>query len=144
MDNTIYVDKPEVLYRRISSNKCKKNKRIPDHYTVEPSGKIRILSPAFLGGEKPSVYRKVIVGKPECIDKKPTEGIISIKAADIKAIRFRGHAGDVEITPLPDNPAHAEIVLLPKPCKMTKGLLSRLRDELARKATCEINPNPLQ
>ena len=142
MDNTTYVDKFEVLYRRISSNKCS-NKRKPPHYTVEPSGKIRIISGAFVGGEKPSVYREEIVGKPECIDKKPTEGIISIKAANIKAIRIREHAGDVEITPLPDNPAHAEIVLLPKPCKMTRGLLSRLRDELARKTTCKIKPNPL-
>jgi len=141
MNNPTYVDKSEVLYRRISSNKC--NKKTPPQYTVEDSGNIRVRSEAFLGGEKPSVYRQKLVGKPECVDKKSTDGVISIKAVDIKAIRIREHAGDVEITPLPDNPAHAEIVLVPQPCKMTRSLLSHLRDALAREATCIVEPNPL-
>ena len=142
MNNPTYVDKFEVLYRRILSNKC--NKKTPPQYTVEPSGNIRILSPAFLGGDRISVYRAELMGfKPECVDKKSTDGVISIKAVNIKAIRIREYAGDVEITPLPNNTAHADIVLLPTPDKMTKGLRSDLRDVLARKATCEINPNPL-
>lgn len=95
-----------------------------------------------------------MVDKPECIDRKPTEGIISIQAIHIKAIkiknyaadkviRIKNYAADVEITPLDNNPAHAEIVLIPEPKKMTRGMLSDLRDELARKATCIIKPNPL-
>ena len=142
MNNSTYVDKSEVLYRRILSNKCKK--KTPSQYTVEPSGNIRILSPAFLGGDRISVYRAELIGfKPECVDKKSTDGVISIKAVDIKAIRIREYAGDVEITPLPNNAAHADIVLLPTPDKMTRSLLSNLRDALARKATCIVEPNPL-
>lgn len=146
-----YVEKSELLYRRISSNKYSSKKK-PPHYTVEPSGKIRIRSEAFLGGEKPSVYRQKLVGKPECVDRDPTEGIISVNALDIKAIKFGDYTADVEITPLDDNPAHAEIVLIPEPIpveeKLSKtkirDMRSKLRDALARKATCVIEPNPLK
>ena len=142
MNNPIYVDKSEELYRRISSNKF--NTKTPDQYIVEPSGKITITSSAFLGGEKPSVNRAKLTGfKPECTKKNSTDGVISIKAADIKAIKIRDYTADVEITPSDDNPAHAEIVLTPEPENMTRSLLSNLRDALARKATCIVNPNPL-
>lgn len=145
-----YVEKSELLYRRILSNKC--NKKTPPQYTVEDSENIRITSAAFLGGEKPSVYRQKLVGKPECIDRKPTEGIISIKAVDIKAIKYGDYTADVEITPSDDNPAHAEIVFTPEPIpvegKLSKtkirDMQSDLRDDLARKATCVIKPNPLK
>ena len=139
-----YVDKSELLYRRISSNRCS-SKRKPPHYVVEkPSNKIRIISGAFVGGNNPSVYRKEVVGKPECIDKKSSEGIISIKAVDIKAIEIRDYKVDVKITPSDDNPAHAEIVLIPESDKIPRSVLSRMRDQLARKATCIIEPNPLE
>ena len=144
MSNTSYVDKSELLYRRISSNKCSSEKK-PAHYIVEkPSNKVRVISGAFVGGKNPSVYRQIIVGKPECIDKESWEGIISIEAVDIKAAKYKGYKADVKITPLPDNPAHAEIVLIPDSAKIPRTVLSRIRDQLARKATCVINPNPLE
>ena len=150
MNNPTYVNKDEVLYRRILSNKY--NKKTPPHYAVEGSENITIRSEAFLGGQKPSVYRQKLVGKPECIDKNSTEGIISIKAVDIKAIKFEDYTADVEITPLDNNPAHAEIVLIPEPIPekgelsktKIRDMLSRMRDALARKATCVIKPNPLK
>lgn len=140
MNNPTYVDKSEELYRRILSNKC--NTKTPDQYIVEPSGNIRIKSPAFLGGNRPSVDRAKKLTKPECTKCEPTDGVVSIKAADIKPIKIRNYTADVEITPLDCNPAHAEIVLIPEPEKMTKRILSGLRDALARKATCILKPNP--
>lgn len=148
MNNPTYVDTSEVLYRRISSNKHTKT---PPQYTVKDSDNIIIRSTAFLG-DKPSVDRKKLVGKPECINRDPTEGIISVKAEDIKAITYGDYTADVEITPTDDNPAHAEIVWIPEPIpvkgKLSKNKIkvmrSRLRDALARKATCVIKPNPLK
>ncbi len=141
MDNPTYVDKSEELYRRILSNKF--NTKTPSQYVVD-SAKIIIKSEAFLGGEKPSVNRAKLTGfKPKCTRENSTDGVISIKAADIKRIKVRHHAADVEITPSDDNDAHAEIVLIPKPNNMTRSLLRNLRDALARKAVCIIPPNPL-
>ena len=109
---------------------------------VEASGNIRITSPAFLGGDRPSVDRAKKLTKPECTKRNPTDGVLSIKAADIKTIEIRNYTADVEVTPLDCNPAHAEIVLIPEPEKITRSILSGLRDALARKATCKIDPNP--
>ena len=137
-----YIDKPELLYRRISSNKCKR-KGNPDHYTVEPSGKIRIISGAFVGGGHIlSVERQEIIGKPECIKKEPSEGIISIESVDIEAIKYGGYEAKIKITPLPKNSAHADIVLLPESDQVRKSILRKVRDALARKSTCVIEPNP--
>ena len=80
----------------------------------------------------------------KCIDKKSSEGIIGIKAVDIKAIEIRDYKVDVEITPLPDNAAHAEIVLIPESDEIPRTVLSKMRDLLARKATCVIEPNLLK
>ena len=144
MDNPKYADKSELLYRRISSNKF--NNKTPPQYIVEISGKIRITSSAFLGGERPSVDRAKLTGfKPESTRKrgKPTDGVISIATEAVETIELRHYTGAVKIKPEPDNDAHAEIVLIPKPDRMTKSLLSDLRDALARKATCIVKPDPL-
>ena len=149
MNNPTYVDKSEELYRRILSNKC--NTKTPPQYIVEASGNIRITSPAFLGGDRPSVDRAKKITKPECTKRDPTDGVVCIKAADIKPIKIRNYikpikirnyTADVEITPLDCNPAHAEIVLIPEPEKMTDSMKSNLRDALARKATCILRPIP--
>lgn len=145
MTNPTYTDKSELLYRRISSNKFSKT---PDQYIVDPfdNDNITITSCAFLGGKKPSVDRAKLIGFNPKITRdrgEPTDGVISITTKAVETIEIRHYTGAVKIKPEPDNDAHAEIVLIPKPDNMTKGLLSDLRDALARRATCIIKPNPL-
>ena len=142
MNDSTYTDKSEELYRRILPNKL--NDKTPDQYFVEPSGKIRIKSPAFLGGNKPSVDRAKLTGfKPKKTKDKSTDGIISIIAKDIKSIHIGNYVANVKIERLPDNPAHAEIVLTPETDNVPDSVMSKLRKQLARKAVCIINPTPL-
>ena len=144
-NNSTYTDETEMLYRRILPNKL--NDKTPDHYFVEPSGKIRIKSPAFLGGKKPSVDRAKLIGCNPNITRargKPTDGIILMISSDIKSIHIGNYIADVKIAPLPGNPAHAEIVLTPETDNVPKSVLSKLRKQLARKATCIVHPIPLK
>lgn len=157
MNNVTYVDESELLYRRILSNKC--NDKTGDQYEVKHSGEIRITKYAFMGGDEPSVYRAhLIESDPKRVKTECTNGIISLEAKAVKAIKFGDYTANVQIALQGDNSphpeidhAHAEIVfvpkLIPKEGVLSKtrirDMQSRLRDALRRKATCVIPPNPL-
>lgn len=158
-NNVTYANDLELLYRRILSNKC--NDKTPDHYIVsKPSGEVRITKYAFMGGKKPSVYRAHLIEfNPKIVKDECSNGIISLQTKSVKTIKFGEYTVNVKIAPEDDNPtnpeidhAHAEIVfvpkLIPKEGVLSKtkirNMRSRLRDALARKATCVIKPNPLE
>lgn len=157
-NNVTYTDESELLYRRILSNKC--NQKTPDQYiVVKHSGEIKITKYAFMGGEKPSVYRaQLIEFDPKRVKTECTNGIISLETKTVKTIKFGDYTANVQIALQGDNSphpeidhAHAEIVfvpkLIPKEGVLSKSRIrdmrSRLRDALRREATCVIKPNPL-
>ena len=141
-NNPKYVDECEELHRHIRSNKEIPK---PHHYTVEEPDNILIDRAAFSSGN-PSVNRAKLTRYPEDTKERPSDGVISIWAKDIKAIRLPDYPDctvDVEITPEKKNKAHAEIVLLPKRSKMSKSLSRLFRKSLADISVCIVKPNPL-
>ena len=142
-NNSKYVDKSELLYRYIRSNKVNTN---PKHYTVEESGNILIDRAAFSGGVKPSVNRAKLTRCPKDIKDKTSDGVIGIWTKDVKAISlpdYPNYTVDVEITPEKKNKAHAEIVLLPEQNRMSRSVSRLFRKSLADISVCIIKPNPL-
>ena len=146
-NNSKYVDKSELLYRYIRSNKVNTN---PKHYTVEESGNILIDRAAFLGGVKPSVNRAKLTRCPKDTKERCSDGVIGIWTKDVKAISlpdYPNYTVDVEITPkiTPEktNIAHAEIVLLPEQNGMTRSISRLFRKSLADISVCIVKPNPL-
>lgn len=150
MNKKTYVGKDERLYRRILSNKY--NQKTGDHYTKDKKyGKIEIKDQAFMGGNKPSVFRSDFICNPENVKKEDSNGVIMIEAVDIKSITMENYRADAEIDDPDNNPAHAEIVFVPDiesdENNLSKSKIRRmrgnLRDALARKSICIIDPNPL-
>lgn len=140
MDRIDNLDDDEKLYRWITLNKL--NKKTPPHYIEKPSGEIDIQPEAFLGGERPSVdVARINCFKPEKTKKYPTDGIISFTVKDVRSISIRDYTTNVEHVPLPDNNAHAEIVLVSDRKNIPRSVRSNLRRGLASKAVCEIKPN---
>lgn len=142
-NNSKYVDKSELLYRYIRSNKVNTN---PKHYTVEESGNILIDRAAFSGGVKPSVNRAKLTRCPKDTKDKTSDGVIGIWTKDVKAISlpdYPNYTVDVEITPEKKNKAHAEIVLLPEQNRMSRSVSRLFRKSLADISVCIIKPNPL-
>ena len=142
-NNSKYVDESELLYRYIRSNQ--ENPYV-NHYTVEESGNILIDRAAFSGGQKPSVNRAKLTCCPEDTKERPSDGVISICAKDVKAISFPDYPDytvDVKISPEKNNIAHAEIVLLPEQNRMSRSVSRLFRKSLADISVCIVKPNPL-
>ena len=142
-NNPKYVDECEELHRHIRSNKENPN---VNHYTVEESDNILIDRAAFSGGQKPSVNRAKLTRCPKDTKERPSDGVISICAKDVKAIilpDYPNYTVDVEITPEKKNKAHAEIVLLPEQNRMSRSVSRLFRKSLADISVCIVKPNPL-
>ena len=151
MSNSNCIDDLEELYRWILPNSL--NTKTPPHYTVEPSGKIRIEPDAFLGGKRPSVDRaKLNNCDPEKIKKHSTDGVISIRAGDIRIIQIPDCTAGVEYTPIRDNDnpsenneAHSEIVLCStNASRVSNSKHKKFRRLLAEMSVCIIEPKPLK
>lgn len=139
----IPVEDDEVLYRRVP---CKAGL-----YVVNPDKTIRVSSAAFSDPRfRPSVNRaRMCENDPRETQKEPTDGVVSVVTQDVRAIDtvvqndsdgkpIRTFCVDVEHVPifnhpeLPDNPAHAEIYLIPQ--VSNKTVFRRLCERLAQLA----------
>ena len=117
MNSKESVQDNEELYRNV------RGKLEDKEYSIQ-DGKLRIEYHAFWDGSKePSVDRAKLIDPASALLCK-TNGIVSIKASDIRAIGtvktkhenkvIADHAVDVIPDPEPDNPAHA-IIKIVKP-----------------------------
>ncbi len=119
MNSIELVQDNEELYRNV------RGKLEDKEYSIQ-DGKLRIEYHAFWdGSKKPSVDRaKLIDFDPDSALLCKTNGIVSIKASDVRAIGsvktkhenkvIADHAVDVIPDPTPDNPAHAIIIVKPE------------------------------
>ena len=140
MDKIDNLDNDEKLYRWIILNEL--NEKTPPHYIEEPSGEIDIQPEAFLGGERLSVdIARINCFKPEKTKRYPTDGIICFTVKDVRSISIRDYTTNVEHEPLPNNKAHAEIVLESDSKNVTRSARKKLRRGLASKAVCKIKPS---
>ena len=60
---------------------------------------------------------------------------------DVRSISIRDYTTNVEHEPLPNNKAHAEIVLESDSKNVTRSARKKLRRGLASKAVCKIKPS---
>lgn len=110
------VDDDEELYRNVRTNWT------PPHYTCE-EGILTIEYHAFYDdGGKPSVDRaKLLNFDPSCALLNNTNGIVSMRAGDVRRIGDINkvddsvdHAVDVVFCPKSDRPAHSLIIMNPE------------------------------
>lgn len=100
----------ECLYRRVSANS--------DWYHRD-NGKYIIEPAAFQDrGRQPSVDRASLLGNPNSAKRDSTDGVICIKAGDVRALGVAPggpvrHSVDVIYAPSPNNKAHALITVKP-------------------------------
>ena len=140
MDKIDNLDDDEYLYRWVILNEL--NTKTPPHYIELPSGEIDILPEAFIGGERPSVdIAWINCYKPKKTKRCCSDGVIGFTVKDVKSISIPDYTTNVEHKPLPNNKAHAEIVMETNRKKVSKGARSKFRRELAYKAVCEIKPS---
>jgi len=139
------VGDDELLYRRIPYRTDH-----PFYYARQPDGTIRLSASAFGDrNRRISVDRARLTGnQPSRSLSTPNDGVVSvvahtIRAESIAANDSRGrpvetHMLDVIPAPLPENPAHAEIVA--NPDITSKSAFERLKQMLVRLAEWEIYP----
>ena len=136
-----HVENDEELYRNVRRNWT------PPHYTYK-DGSLVIEYHAFYdhGGVQPSVDRaKLLNFNPSCALLNDTNGIVSMRASDVRRIGDINkvgdsvdHAVDVIFCPECDRPAHSLIVMKPErfDSKTKRGNALRfLQKALARLAT---------
>ncbi len=132
------VGEDEVLYRSIMMGR--------NRYVVHDDGTTTISSSAFLDpGHRPSVDRSHLCknGASDA-QKASSDGVTSLVAGGVRAIRDVGYDVDVMPDPikdhptLPDNPAHA-VIFTKSPSTITRSekdrVFRQLRTALARQAT---------
>lgn len=152
MTITDKVADEEALYRRVPSQQ-------PEFYSVV-DGHLKVSASAFNDPcQKPSVDRaKLCDFNPALVKKKPTDGVVSLSALNIRAIadvvQNDAHgqpkndehgqpkpAHQIDVIPdpikdhptLPDNPAHALIVA--HPAFANNQVFKKLKKSLARIAS---------
>jgi hypothetical protein len=146
-DAPLPIADDELLYRRVRR----------EDYRWQPDGTPLALSVAFADRRyRPSVNRAALCNyDPSVLVAAPTDGVVGIHAAEVRATDeivqndahgrpLRAYLADVEPVPLPDNLAHAEIVLHPD-CD-TVSVFRKLCTRLARLANArpwELYPPPL-
>ena len=153
MDNSEHVQDDEELYRSV------RGKLEDKEYSIR-KGKLIIEAAAFQDRYKqPSVDRaKLIDYDPALSQKSETDGIISIRASEIRAIgtvktrisngNVDDHAVDVVPDPTCENPAHAKIIVKPEfwgSNSKQRNAFKLLRIALAKLATKNgwiIEPSP--
>ena len=141
------VGDDEVLFRNVSvtHNQCKRDE----------AGRWRLSSQAFSDRNcQPSVDRSILCNSdPSYTQKSPKDGVVSVVAAEVRAIAgvsqndangnvIKTHVVDVIPDPiLPDNPAHAIIVVTPDYAnqKVFRKLLENLQ-QLAERRGWMIEP----
>lgn len=153
MDNSDHVQDDEELYRSV------RGKLEDKEYSIQKA-KLIIEPAAFQDRYKqPSVDRaKLIDYKPALSQKNETDGIVSIRAGEVRAIgtvktrisngSVDDHAVDVVPDPTSENPAHAKIIVKPEfwgSNSKQKNAFKLLRIALAKLATKNgwiIEPSP--
>lgn len=140
----IPVADEEVLYRRVP--------RVEGLYAVQADGTLKVSSAAFSDRSfRPSVNRAELShNDPEKTQRDPSDGVVSVITHDVRFINSvvqndaKGNLiqifrVDVEHVPilnhaeLPDNPAHAEIFLIPT--SSNKTTFRKLCERLAQLAS---------
>ena len=110
------VQNDEILYRSVRGEKGKE-------YTTTSNGKPDFNKEAFkAANRKPSVDRAKLRDRPSLSLLSDTDGIVSLVAGQVRAIksveRPEGeevvYAVDVIYAPTMENPAHAEIIVIPE------------------------------
>lgn len=119
MNKNDLIQDDEVLYRSVRG-------KYGEEYSYDNIGKLKISSEAFRDRErKPSVDRAELKeSNPSLSKRNDTDGIISLITADVRAIgtvktKIQNtdttvHAVDVIYDPIPENPAHSQIVVNPE------------------------------
>ncbi len=139
----IPVDDVEILYRRI--------RHVEGLYVVQADGTAKVSSAAFSDPNfRPSVDRaELFHNDPTKTQRDPSDGVVSIVAGNVRSIDTvvqNDKAGkiiqtfdvDIEHVPIlnhptmPDNPAHAEICMIPS-CP-NKSVFRKLSERLAQLA----------
>jgi len=139
----IPVADDEVLYRRVP--------RVEGLYIIQAGGTIKVSSAAFSDRSfRPSVNRAELChNDPGETQRDPSDGVVSVVAGDVRSIDtvvrndgkgnlIQAFGVDVEHVPiinhpeLPDNPAHAEIYLIPT--SSNKAVFRRLCERLTQLA----------
>lgn len=139
----IPVDDVETLYRRI--------RHVEGLYVVLTDETVRVSSAAFSDPLfRPSVDRaELLHNDPKKAQRDPSDGVVSIVARDVRSIDTVVHNDkarkiiqtfdvDIEHVPvlnhptLPENPAHAEIYMIPS-CP-NKSVFRKLAERLAQLA----------
>ena len=110
------VQNDEILYRSVRGEEGKE-------YTTQSNGKPDFNYEAFKAtNRKPSVDRAILRDHPSLSLLSDTDGIVSLIAGQVRGIksveRPEGeeavYAVDVIYAPTTENPAHAEIILIPE------------------------------
>lgn len=137
----------ETLYRRV----------LPERRQVtrDPDGRLRVSSSAFDDREmKPSVDREShCTGGPAWTQQVTDNGVLSLNTGAVRAIDtvvqrdakgrlVEQHKIDVEPAPLPDNPAHCQIVASPE--YRSDSAFRKLRERLALMALPVILPRDVR
>lgn len=153
MDNSDHVQDDEELYRSVRG-------KLEDKEYSSQKGKLIIEPAAFQDRYKqPSVDRaKLIDYNPALSQKSETDGIVGIRAGEVRAIgtvktrisneNVDDHAVEVVPNPTGENPAHAKIIVKPEfwgSNNKQKNAFKLLRIALAKLATKNgwiIEPTP--
>ncbi len=146
------ITNSEILYRRIPHDK---------NFLVLQDGKIRLSSQAFSDRNfRPSVDRASLrENDPRQTQRTLSDAVVSLITKDVRSIDYivkASHEGyfqsfDVDVEHVPiindslglDNPAHAEIYIIPQ---CDKNVFRKLKERLAQLANerlWEIEPAPL-
>ena len=143
MNHSKHVQDDEKLYRSV------RGKLEDKEYSIQ-KGKLIIEPAAFQDRYKqPSVDRAKLIGEnPTLSQKSKTDGIVSIRAGEVRAIGtiktrignddVDDHAVDVIPDPTRENPAHAKITVKPEfwgSKSKQKNAFKLLRIALAKLAT---------
>ena len=133
MDKNDPVRDDETLYRSIRGDEE------AEHYTYD-GGELTIRPKAFMDrSRKPSVDRAELRGcDPSLSRLDETQGVVSLIASDVRAIKLDVHTVDVIYNPTSENPAHSQITITPECCVTTSKqdrVFRSLRTALADIAT---------
>ena len=143
MNNNGPVRDDETLYRAVrvneNSGEC-----------IYKGGRYTVRSKVFLTtNQRPSVDRAELSENNPALflsrsglDRK--SGVVSFFASSIRGIQLDSHSVDVKPAPCPNNPAHAQIVMMPDRCvseSKRARVFRSLRKALAKLATNIIAEN---
>ena len=108
------IKNDEQIYRRIDVN----SSSIPDaqkKYVYHSENEIEIKPRAF-NGDRPSVdLARLTNFNPKDTQKEKENGVVYLIVGDVRELDVRHHTVDVKHKPIPENRAHSEIVIIPKP-----------------------------